>query len=152
MHHGRAASGVCVVAVITALSGCGGSDTTAKFTSGYNAVRGPLNQTFQAIEAELQRVSTQTDAQAGAAFESIATRFRGQVAQLKALKAPSSVAGHWKNVTDAATRLDADLNRIGSAANSHNRPAAQLAFGDLETDEHALTDDAAFVKQKLGLK
>src|SRR5205814_3860519 len=92
MHHGRAVSGVCVVAVVAALSGCGGSDDTAKFKSGYNAVRGPLNQTGQAIAQEISQASKQTDAQVSASFRSLAQRFSTQVAKLTALKPPSSVA------------------------------------------------------------
>jgi hypothetical protein len=74
------------------------------------------------------------------------------VAQLKALKPPSSVASDWTSVTNAATRLDADLNAIASAAVSHSTAAAQQAGASLAADAQALTQALAPVKQKLGLK
>lgn len=152
MHHGRAVSGVCVVAVVGALSGCGGSDDTAKFKSGYNAVRGPLNQTGQAIAQEISQASKQTDAQVSASFHGLALRFQSQLSQLKALKPPSSVTAQWKKVTDAASRLDSDLSAIASAAGAHNSSATQQAATSLAADASALTQAINPVKQKLGLK
>jgi hypothetical protein len=152
MHHGRATSAVCVVAVVTALSGCGGSDTTAKFRSGYNAVRGPLNQTGQAIAQEISQASKQTDAQVSANFRTLAVRFQGQLTRLKALKPPSSVAAQWKNVTDAATKLDSDLNAIATAAAAHNGSATQQAAASLASNASALQQSITPIKQKLGLK
>jgi hypothetical protein len=152
MHHGRAVSGVCVVAVVAALSGCGGSDDTAKFKSGYNAVRGPLNQTGQAIAREISQASKQTDAQVSASFRSLAQRFSTQVAKLTALKPPSSVAAEWNKVTDAATKLDFDLSAISSGAAAHNTSATQKAAASLAADASALTQAINPVKQKLGLK
>ena len=152
MRHRRAVSGVCVVAVVGALAGCGGSDDTATFKSGYNAVRAPLNQTGQAIAAEISQASKQTDAQVSASFRSLALRFQSQLAQLKALKPPSSVANQWKDVTAAATRLDSDLSAIGAAAGAHNSSATQQAAARLAADASALTQAINPIKQKLGLK
>ncbi len=152
MHHGRVLSGVCVVAVVMALSSCGGSDTTAKFKSGYNAVRGPLNQTGQAIAQEISQASKQTDAQVSANFRSLAARFHSQVTQLEALKPPSNVANQWKNVTDAASKLDSDLNAIASAAGAHNTSATQQAAASLAANASALQQAITPIKQKLGLK
>ncbi len=152
MDHRRAVSGVCVTAVVAVLSGCGGSDQTATFKSGYNAVRGPLNQTGQAIAQEISQASKQTDAQVSASFSSLATRFQTQLAKLKALKPPSSVAAQWTNVTNAATRLDSDLNAIASAAGTHNSTATQKAAASLAADASALTQAITPIKQKLGLQ
>ncbi len=152
MHHGRAVSGVCVVAVVAVLSGCGSSDDTAKFKSGYNAVRTQLNETGQAIAQEISQASKQTDAQVSASFHSLAERFSSQLSQLKALKPPSSVTAQWKNVTNAATKLDADLNAIASAAGAHNSAATQQAAASLAADASALTQAINPIKQKLGLK
>ena len=152
MRHRRAVSGVCIVAVVGALAGCGGSDDTAKFKSGYNALRGPLNQTGQAIAAEITQASKQTDAQISASFRSLAVRFQSQLSQLKALKPPSSVASQWKNVTAAASRLDSDLNAIASAAGAHSSSATQQAAARLAADASALTQAINPIKQKLGLK
>ena len=152
MHHGGAVSGVCVAAVVVVLSGCGGSDTTTQFKSGYNAVRGPLNQTGQAIAQEISKASSQTDAQVSENFSSLAQRFSIQVAKLKALKPPSSVAAQWNNVTDAATKLDADLNAIASAAGAHNSSGTQQAAASLAKNASALQQAITPIKQKLGLK
>lgn len=152
MHHGRAVSGVCVVAVVTALSGCGGSDTTAKFKSGYNNLRGPLNQTGQAIAQEISQASKQTDAQVSANFHSLAARFQSQLSRLKALKPPSSVAAEWTNVTNAASKLDADLQAIANAAGAHNSSATQQAAASLASSATALQQAVTPVQQKLGLK
>jgi hypothetical protein len=152
MHHRRAVSGVCLLAVVAALSGCGGSDTTAQFKSGYNAVRGPLNQTGQQIANEIRAAPKQTDAQVAANFRSLAARFKSQVDQLKALKPPANVAADWTKVTNAASRLDSDLSAIASAASSHSTAAAQQAGASLATDAQALTQALTPVKQKLGLK
>ena len=92
MLHRRAVSGVCALAVLGGLSACGGSDTTAQFKSGYNAVRAPLNQTGQQIAAEIQQAPKQTDAEVAAKFRGLATQFSSQLAKLKSLKPPSSVA------------------------------------------------------------
>jgi hypothetical protein len=152
MHHGRAVSGVCVVAVVTALSSCGGSDATARFKSGYNAVRGQLNQTGQAIAQEISQASKQTDAEVSANFRSLAARFQSQLTELKALKPPSSVSAQWKHVTDAATKLDSDLGAIATAAGAHNSSATQQAAASLAANASALQQSIAPIKQKLGLK
>src|SRR5437763_4413000 len=152
MHHAQAVPGVCLVAVLAVLSGCGGSDMTAQFKSGYDAVRAPLNQTGQAIAQEISQASKQSDAQISANFSSLAQRFSAQLAKLKALKPPSSVAAQWTNVTDAATRLDSDLSAIASAAGTHNSSATQKAATSLAADASALTQAITPIKQKLGLK
>jgi hypothetical protein len=153
MQQRRAVSGVSVVAVVAVLAGCGGgSDTTSQFKSGYNAVRGQLNQTGQAIATEIQQAPKQTDAQVAAQFHSLATQFSSQLGKLKALKPPASVSSDWNNVTNSATKLAADLNAIASAATTHNTAAAQQAGAALAADAQALTQALTPVKQKLGLK
>jgi hypothetical protein len=152
MDPGRAVSAVCVVAVVAVLSSCGGSDTTTTFKSGYNAVRGPLNETGQAIANEISQAPKQTDAQVSASFNSLAQRFSAQLAKLKALKPPSSVAAEWGNVTDAASKLDSDLSAIASGAAAHNSSATQKAAASLAANASALQQAITPVRQKLGLK
>jgi hypothetical protein len=152
MHHGRAAWALSVLAVVAVLSGCGGSDTTAQFTSGYNALTRPFNQTAQAIAAELQQAPKQTDAQVSANFRSLAQRFSTQVAKLTALKPPPSVAAEWHNVTDAAIKLDSDLSKIASDMAAHDTSAAQQAAASLAANAKALQQAISPIKQKLGLK
>jgi hypothetical protein len=152
MLQGRAVPVICVLAVVAVLAGCGGSDTTTQFKSGYNAVRGQLNQTGQAIATEIQQAPKQTDAQVAANFHNLAGQFSSQLAKLKALKPPANVSSDWNNVTNAATKLAADLNAIASAATTHNTAAAQQAGASLAADAQALTQSLTPVKQKLGLK
>ncbi len=142
-----------MVAALASISGCGSSsDTTAKFKSGYDAVRGPLNQTGQALGAELQHASGQTDAQVEAIFRALATRFQGQLGQLESLKPPGSVQTEWNSVIDAAHRLETDLNSVADAAATHNKSAAEQAGASLVTDAAALKSAVTPIKSKLGLK
>jgi hypothetical protein len=106
----------------------------------------------QQIATELQQAPKQTDAQVASKFRGLASQFKTQVDQLKALKPPANVAADWTRVTDAATKLDSDLSAIASAAASHSTAAAQQAGASLATDAQALTQALAPVKQKLGLK
>jgi cytochrome c556 len=152
MHHGRAAWALSAVAVVAVLSGCGGSDTTAQFKSGYNSVRIELNQTGRAIAQEISQTPRQNDAQVSASFRSLAQRFSTQVAKLTALKPPSSVAAEWHNVTDAAIKLDSDLSKIASDMAAHDTSAAQQAATSLAANAKALQQAITPIKQKLGLK
>lgn len=143
------------VAVVCALAtGCGGSsnDVTAKFKAGYDQLRGPLNQTGAALGAEVQRAPKQTDAQVGAAFRGIASRFQGQLSRLETLKPPTSVQADWNSVIAAAQRLEGDLTDIVAAAATHSSSAAEQAGAKLATDSQALLAAIKPVKQKLGLK
>lgn len=149
---GRAVSAVAVLATLALLCGCGSSDTTAKFKSGYNALRGPLNQTGDQLAAEINLAPKQTDAQVEQSFRGIAQRFQGQVSELQKLKPPASVAADWNNVLAAASRMEADLNAIASAAATHSATAAKQAGDNLVKDAQELTTAATPVKNKLGLK
>lgn len=150
---GRAASVVPFLAAVALLCGCGGSsDTTATFKSGYNSLRAPLNQTGDQIGAEINQASKQTDAQVEQAFRGLAQRFQTQVSGLQKLKPPASVAADWNKVLNAASRLEADLNAIASAAATHSATAAKQAGASLVQDTQALDSAVAPVKSKLGLK
>ena len=149
---GRAASAVSVLAAVGVLCGCGSSDTTASFKSGYNALRGPLNQTGNQIAAEINQAPKQTDAEVEQSFRTIAQRFQSQLSKLQQLKPPSSVAADWHSVISAASRMEADLNAIAAAAATHSAAAAKQAGASLVQDAQSLTSAAAPVKSKLGLK
>ncbi len=149
---GRSVSVVPVLATVALLCGCGSSDTTASFKSGYNSLRGPLNQTGQQIAAEINQAPKQTDAQVEQAFRSLATRFQGQVSKLQTLKPPSNVAADWNSVLSASSRMEADLNAIAAAAATHSASAAKQAGASLVQDAQSLSAAAAPVKSKLGLK
>ena len=148
----RAVSVASVLATVALLFGCGSSDTTSQFKSGYNALRGPLNQTGQEIAAAINQAPKQTDAQVEQTFRSIAERFQSQVSKLQTLKPPSNVAADWNSVVSAATRMETDLNAIAAAAATHSASAAKQAGASLVQDAQSLTAAAAPVKSKLGLK
>jgi hypothetical protein len=152
MYHRRAVSGVCVLAALGALSGCGGSDTTSTFKSGYNRVRGPLNQTGQQIANEVNRVSTQTNAQAAANLRRLAAQFQSQLAKLEALKPPADVSADWTKVKNAASKLGPDVNAMATAAATGSNGAFQQGVASLQADAQALNQALAPIKQTLGLK
>lgn len=149
---GRAVSFVSVLAALAVLSGCGSSDATAKFKSGYNSLRGPLNQTGAQIAAEINQAPKQTDAQVEQAFRGLAQRFGSQVIELQKLKPPANVAADWENVLGAASRVETDLDAIASAAATHSASAAGRAANSLVKDAQVLSTAANPVKSKLGLK
>jgi hypothetical protein len=148
---------VRVATALTALvlvAGCGGgsSDTTSKFKAGYNSLRGPLNATGHDLAVELQQATNQTDAQVGAAFHSLATRFQSQLSQLETLKPPASVQAEWNTVSSAGNRLEADLNAVVAAAATHSKSAGEQAGASLATDAAALKAALLPIKAKFGLK
>jgi hypothetical protein len=144
---------VCATSAALVLAGCGSSsDTTAKFKAGYNAVRGPLQRTGQAINDELTKASKQTDAQVASSFQSLAQRFGSQVAQAAKLKPPSSLSKDWTSVIRAATRMEADLLALSTAGRSHNSALARSAVNSLAKNAQALSTAVAPIKSKLGLK
>ncbi len=144
--------GVCATSAALALAGCGGSSDTSKFKMGYNGIRAQLNQTGQAIAAELTKAPKQTDAQIASSFRSLAQRFGSQVSQAGKLKPPASLTKDWGNVIRSATRMEADLLAVATAARSHNTSLAQSARTSLVRNAQALATAAAPIRSKLGLK
>ncbi len=143
---------VLAIAVLVAACGSSSNDTLSKFKSDYEAQRGSLDKTGTAIGQEIQQASKQTDAQVGAAFHTLATRFQSQLSQLETLKPPANLAADWNTLTAAATRLEADLNAVVAAAATHSQTAAEQAGASLVTDAAALKAAAAPIKSKLGIK
>jgi hypothetical protein len=149
----RMTIGACAAAAAMALAGCGSSsNTTAQFKSGYNAIRGPLDQTGQAIALELTKASKQTDAQVESSFQSLAQRWGSQVTQAAKLTPPADLTADWNKVIRAATRMEADLLGVATAAKRHNTSLARTAGASLVRNAQALTTAVAPIKQKLGLK
>jgi hypothetical protein len=122
------------------------------FKSGYEQLRGPLNQTGAAIGVEVQHASGQTDAQLRAAFQQLASRFQSQLSQLETLKPPQNLAADWNSVLDSAHRIESDLIAVVAAAATHSRSAGEQAGASLAADAQALQSAAATIKAKLGIK
>jgi hypothetical protein len=146
--------GVFLASAAMAVAGCGSSssDTTAKFKSGYDAVRGPLNQTGEQIAQELTKAPKQADSQVESAFQGLAQRWGSQVTQLGKLSPPSDLQSEWNKVVQAGTKVEADLLAVATAAKTHNTSLAQSAGKGLGRNAEALTAAVAPIKAKLGLK
>jgi hypothetical protein len=148
----------CMVAIalataLVAVGGCGGgssskstattTDTSAQFKTRYAAVANQLRLTTIAIGKLIQQAPRQTDAQLGTAFSRLATTWQAKLSELKTLKPPANLAATFNTVTDAATRVVADLNAIVAAARTHSAAAARQAsaslVGDIATAKDAST-------------
>lgn len=146
---------MCAAAAFMLPTACGGSsssNTTAKFKSEYNQIKGPLNATSRAIGAEIEQASKQTDAQVGAAFHSLATRFQSQLSQLQTMKPPADLQSDWNTVISAGQRIETDLGDVVSAAATHSFSAAEQAGAKLVMDAEALKAAVAPIKAQLHLK
>lgn len=144
-----------LVTTLVLISGCGGSsqsDPTAKFTASYEADRGQLKQTSAAVGAAIQQSTSQTDAQIITAFRGLAGRWQSQLSQLQTLKPPSNLSADFNTLTGAATRVEADLNAIVSAAATHSTTAAEQAGASVVTDITSAKSADTTITQKLGVK
>jgi hypothetical protein len=143
------------LATIT-LASCGGSssssDQTAKFKAAYKTVTGQLRTTSQAVGAEIQKASSQTDAQIYSAFRGFASSWQMELSQLETLKPPASVAATFNSLTAAASRAVADLNAIAAAAATHSKTAAEQAAASLVSDVQSAKTANTAIRSKLGIK
>ena len=151
-------SGAALLVTLALLAGCGGSsssstsDQTANFKMSYESAANQLKQSSQAIGTAIQQAPKQTDAQIGAAFHNLASRWQNQLSQLQTLKPPSNLAATFNTVTGAASRVEADLNAIVAAAATHNGAAAQQASASLVTDILSAKAASTVITNKLGAK
>jgi hypothetical protein len=137
------------------LSACGGSsssDQTANFKTSFTPVVHQLKSTSQAIGRAVEGAGSQTDAQIATTFGDLANRWQTQVNALQPLKPPASVGTAFTTLKRAATRAEADLNGIVSAAHTHSAPAARRASANMVIDIAAAKSAATTVTDKLGIK
>jgi hypothetical protein len=150
----RSGGTAALLATCVLLSACGGSSSnqSAKFKAGYVSTANQLKQTSIAIGRAIQQAPKRTDAQILATFRGLATRWQTHLSQLQTLEPPSNLAADYNTVTGAASRVEADLNAIVSAAATHSASAAEQAaaslVGDIETAKSASTK----ITNKLGSK
>ena len=139
------------------LAGCGGSsssslDQTANFKTSYESVANQLKQNSQAIGTAIQHAPKQTDAQIGATFHNLASRWQNQLSQLQTLKPPSNLAASFNTVTGAASRVELIERRSSRRPDPQQlcRPAGQRQ----PRDRHLLSAKAAstVITDKLGAK
>jgi hypothetical protein len=143
------------VATLVLLSGCGGSSSSSQssqFKTGYATVANQLRQISRDIGAEIQHATSQTDTQIATAFHNLAARWQAQLSQLQTLKPPSNLAAQFNTVTGAASRAEADLTGIVSAAETHSKSAAEQAAASLVSDIESAKSASTTITQKLGLK
>ena len=141
----RGKGGMVAILATALVAACGGSSNNqaAHFKSGYVSTANQLKQVSIDIGKEIQQAPKQTDAQVLAAFRGLATRWQNDLSQLQTLKPPSNLATDFNTVTGAASRVEADLNAIVSAAGTHSASAAEQAaaslVGDIQTAKTAST-------------
>ncbi len=171
--------GVAMAATLVLLGGCGGSsssssssssatpasstsasttsasstpDQTASFKTGFGTVASQLQQTSHSIGVAIQHAAGRTDAQLATTFRGLATRWQSELSQLETLKPPPSLAATFNTVTGAATRAEADLNAIVSAAETHSKAAAEQASASLVSDILSTKAAGTKITTKLGIK
>lgn len=148
----RSAAIAAVLAGLLLLAACGGSSSTdpsAKFKTSYESARSHLKGTSEAIGAEIQQASSQSDGQVLSAFRKLAGRWQTQLSQLQSLKPPATVSTDFNSLTGAASRVESDLNAVVSAAATHSYSAAQQAGASIVSDVTAARRADAAIAHKL---
>ena len=149
---GAVKSGAAILATIVLLAGCGGrsSSSTTSFKTSYESVANQFKRTSQAIGTAIQQAPSKTDAQIGAAFQDLASRWQTALSQLQTLKPPSNLATTFNALRSAASRVKADLNAIVAAATNHDAAAAKQASNNLVTDILTAKSASTTITNKLG--
>ena len=146
---------VCVPPVALALAGCGGSSSssqTANFGTSFSSTANQLKATSHEIGVAIERAPSRTDAQLASTFSALAARWQNQVNRLKALQPPSSVSTAFNRLKSSATRVEADLNAIAAAAETHNASAAKQATASLVTDILSAKSASTTITNTVGAK
>jgi hypothetical protein len=153
-----AALALCCALAAGGAAGCGsggnGDDAKAQaaaFKQGYSRERTALNTTAEQIGTVLTGADGQTDAALSAQLRKVETRYRGQLAGLKALKPPANLQADFATVTRASTRLDTDLLAIVKAVDAHDAGTAQATTQQLVAHIPAVKTASAKVVRALGL-
>jgi hypothetical protein len=103
----------------------------------------------EAIGAEIQHGSSQSDGQLLNAFRKLAGRWQTQLSQLQSLKPPANVSSDFNSLTGAASRVESDLDAVVSAAATHSYSAAQQAGASIVSDVTAARQADATIAHKL---
>ncbi len=144
-----------LAATVVLLSGCGGSspsDQGAKFKTGILPVVNQFRDISHGIGTAIQQARSQTDAQIAAAFQTLASRWQNKLSQLETLKPPSSLAVTFNTLTGAASRVEADLTAIVTAARTHSSAAAEQASAGLVSDILSAKSASTTITNTLGIK
>jgi hypothetical protein len=130
------ATAATTAASLVLLAGCGGSSSSssANFKTGYQSAMSGLSTTAAQVGTTVEGAAKASDAQLQSAFKALASHWQTGAAQLDKLTAPSSVATQFSSLKGAASRVEADLNAIASAASTHNSNSAKTAAQHLVID------------------
>jgi hypothetical protein len=137
------------------VAGCGGgssSTSTTSFKQDYQSVVGGFKQTSGAIGSAIEQSAHQADIQLQSSFQTLANQWQTHLTKLKTLKPPSSVSSTFDSLSAAATRVEADLKAVVSAAQTHSKAAGEKAGGALVKDILAAKAAATTIDQKLASK
>ena len=156
-------SAAAVLVTLAVLGGCGGSskssssssstsDQTATFKTSYESAANQLKQSSQAIGTAIQQAPKQTDAQLGAAFHNLASRWQNQLSQLQTLKPPFELGSDLQHDDRRRQPGRADLNAIVAAAATHSSSAAKQASAALVTDILSAKAASTAITNQLGAK
>jgi hypothetical protein len=145
-----------LAASVVLLVGCGSDssspDKTAVFKKSFTPVVNEFRSTSRAIGKNIQRASTQTDAQLVTAFRGLANRWQAPLSRLQTLTPPSNLATTFNTLNRAATRVETDLNAIVAAAETHSADAAKQASASLVNDILAAKTASTKITNKLKTK
>lgn len=140
-----------LVICLNVLAACGGS-ARSEFKTGYAAARAPLNRTFDQVAGTLNHPQGKSVTAIAQSVRVLAGRFGRELAPLEALKAPADVATAFRTLTSSLKRVERDLRGAYVALDGRNLASAELALENVKGDEHAATDAAIAVTQKLDHK
>jgi len=160
----RSVAAAALIAAALALSACGGGGSgggssptsppsespAGNFNSSFAAVSGQFQHGSQVIGGALITAKAMTDAQVETAFKTLASRWQIALSKLETLTPPAAAQEDFNTLKDAATRVEADLNAIVSAAQNHDASAAKQASTTLVNDIQAAKTAAQSIDQKLG--
>jgi hypothetical protein len=147
------------VCIVVLLAGCGGSSSsssktvsTAAFKPSFQPIIDQFKGISHSIGTELQQASGETNAQLATAFHQLANQWQSRLSQLETLTPPANLATTFNTLTGAATRAEADLNSIASAAQTGSKSRATQAVTNLLTDVTAAKAASTTLTQKLGIQ
>jgi hypothetical protein len=129
----RNVASVTVCAVVLASCGGGGSDS-ADFTSGYEDVRADLLALGTTVGQAVTSAKGKSDAQLASDFGDYADQAADISSRLEDLDPPSEAESDFGDLKSSFAVVQADLEKIAGAAESHDAQEAYAASASLVAD------------------
>jgi hypothetical protein len=160
---------VFATAALAALSGCGGSSKSTQttstpaspaqtttspasaFASSYQAATVRLESASKAIGAAMREAEHHTNGELAQQFHALSAQWQAPLSALETLSPPAGLAVRFNTLKDSASRVEADLNAIATAAATNDDAAAEQASASLVTDVAAARSADAPIRHQLGL-